>query len=139
MAVESDGKIGKRVGARFFHWEKMDVRRRRESLGDNGLGIMISTDGDDGDFPRVEPGHLLIKKKRSGVVLLVAIVEVSGDDDECDFPLKGKVDEVGEGLSGGTADGLDGGVFMPGKTPEGTVEMEVGSMKEAEHSRPYFL
>lgn len=87
------------------------------------MGVVIAADQVDFDPLGVEAGHLFVKEKAGVVVAPVAIVDVSGNDDEGDSLVDGELDEIFERAAGGLADRLDGCSFILIEAMQRTVEV----------------
>lgn len=63
----------------------------------------------------------------------VAIVDITGDEDEGDFLLESKVDDCCEGATAGSEDLPDRSALAPGQPAQRGVQMEIGAVEEACH------
>ena len=89
---------------------------------------MIAGDHEHPDVGFVQPTHLLREEEPGVVVLPVAVIEISGEENERDLFVEGQVHQLGERFSRCSSDGLDGGGLESREPSQRAVEVYVGRM-----------
>ena len=90
----------------------MYVPGQTELLGDDGSRIVIACDQVNGSPLALESDHLRTEKQAGAVVFPVAIVEVTGDDDEVYGLFNGEVHQIFKGPSCRPSQHLNRGAFV---------------------------
>src|SRR3984957_14079681 len=98
---------------------------------------MIAVDEIYRDALFCEAAHLLDEEQPRLIIAPVSVVEIAGDDDERDFLLDRRVDQIGKGGSRGRPDSGGGRPLLARQPFERTVEVNVAGMdkSKAAHMR----
>lgn len=101
-----------------------------QCAGNPVIRIVISFLDHDPDSLRVQPGKLIPEKYGNLHVWVIAIIEISGKNQEGSLLFDAEIDQALEGITGCPPHPIDLGSILKGEGSERTVQMNVGSMNE---------
>ena len=127
LAVDRDGGAKQAAGAGLVGGQEAGDG---DAEGEHLRCIVVAADGDDLDAFAEQAAELLHEELARSPVLPVAVVEVSGEQDELDPAFQGEVHQVDQGLAGCAADPLDRRLRV--QALQRAVQVQVGRVQEGE-------
>jgi hypothetical protein len=122
------------IGFRPLCAQQLVRFRKVQAARDDALGVVVATDGDEGDRGRGagEASELGDEELAGAPVLPLTVIEIAGGHDEGDVLRDGMVDQRDEGVARGGSDARGWRVGVGLEPAQRAVDVQVGAMEEAE-------
>jgi hypothetical protein len=102
--------------------------------GELAGGVVVASNEQGLDAGFAQLGHLRGEEQAGIVILPVAVLQVTGEQHEGDLLRNGQFNEVFQGPPASAADRLDWAAIILFQASEWTIEVDICSMDELEHS-----
>ena len=135
LTVESNIIFCKMEGFGSLSGKRLHVIWEHEPAGNLALGIVVSIEQEDRSTGCCEPGCLLDEVKPRLIITPVPVIEITSDDDKGDFFPQSLVNKICKRLASRCSDTFSSIVLLPGKSLQGTVEMNICRVDKPERSQ----